>query len=64
VQSTSGDYNQALERLDKAPQGLRESIQTLAQKQPGPQRTVAIAMAHNALNATNQAMAQLPATEE
>ena len=56
----SVDYNQALERLHKAAQQLRDSIQALAQKQPGPQRTVAIAMAHNALNATNQAMAQLP----
>lgn len=60
AQSTSGDYNQALERLHKAAQQLRDSIQALAQKQAGPQRTVAIAMAHNALNATNQAMAQLP----
>ena len=60
VQGPSADYNQALERLHKAAQGLRDSIQALAQKQPGPQRTVAIAMAHNALNATNQAMAQLP----
>lgn len=53
-------YNQGLERLLKAAQGLRGPIQALAQKQQGPQRTVAIAMAHQALNATNQAMSQLP----
>lgn len=53
-------YNQELERLLKAAQGLRGTIQGLAQKQPGAQRTVAIAMAHQALNLTNQAMSQLP----
>ena len=53
-------YNQELERLLKASQGLRGAIQGLAQKQQGPQRTVAIAMAHQALNVTNQAMSQLP----
>jgi len=53
-------YNQELERLLKAAQGLRGAIQGLAQKQPGAQRTVAIAMAHQALNLTNQAMSQLP----
>lgn len=53
-------YNQELERLLKAAQGLRGAIQGLAQKQPGSQRTVAIAMAHQALNLTNQAMSQLP----
>jgi hypothetical protein len=52
-------YSPELERLLKASQGLRSSIQTLAQKQPGPQRTVAIAMTHQALNLTNQAMSQL-----
>jgi hypothetical protein len=52
-------YSPELERLLKAAQGLRSSIQTLAQKQPGPQRTVAIAMTHQALNLTNQAMSQL-----
>lgn len=54
------DYNQELERLLKAAQGLRGAIQGLTQKQPGSQRTVAIAMAHQALNLTNQAMSQLP----
>lgn len=53
-------YNQELERLLKAAQGLRGTIQGLAQKQPGAQRTVAIAMAHQSLNLTNQAMSQLP----
>jgi hypothetical protein len=53
-------YSPELERLLKASQGLRGSIQGLAQKQPGSQRTVAIAMAHQALNLTNQAMSQLP----
>lgn len=53
-------YSPELERLLKASQGLRSAIQTLAQKQPGSQRTVAIAMTHQALNLMNQAMAQLP----
>lgn len=53
-------YNQELERLLKTAQGLRGAIQGLAQKQPGAQRTVAIAMAHQTLNLTNQAMSQLP----
>lgn len=53
-------YSPELERLLKASQGLRSAVQTLAQKQPGSQRTVAIAMAHQALNLTNQAMSQLP----
>jgi hypothetical protein len=49
-----------LERLLKAAQGLRGAIQGLAQKQPGAQRAVAIAMAHQTLNLTNQDMSQLP----
>lgn len=53
-------YSPELERLLKAAQGLRGAIQGLAQKPPGSQRTVAIAMAHQALNLTNQAMSQLP----
>lgn len=53
-------YNQELERLLKAAQGLRGAIQGLAQKQPGAQRTVAIAIAHQSLSLTNQAMSQLP----
>lgn len=53
-------YSPELERLLKSAQGLRSAVQTLAQKQPGSQRTVAIAMAHQALNLTNQAMSQLP----
>ena len=60
LQSTAGNYTEALERVHKATNGLRESIQALAQRPPGPQRTVAIAMAHQALSVTNQAMAQLP----
>jgi hypothetical protein len=60
TQSDGASYNQELERLLKAAQGLRGAIQGLAQKQPGSQRTVAIAMAHQALNLTNQAMSQLP----
>jgi len=57
---TQSGYNQELERLLKATQGLRGAIQAISQKQPGAQRTVAIAMAHQALNLTNQAMSQLP----
>jgi hypothetical protein len=60
AQSTTVDYTQSMERLHKAASGLRESIQALAQRQVGAQRTVTIAMARQALTATNQAMAQLP----
>jgi hypothetical protein len=49
-----------MERLHKAASGLRESVQALAQRQVGAQRTVTIAIARQALTATNQAMAQLP----
>ena len=64
VATTSSDgksgYNDELGRLLTAAQGLRSSIQGLSQKQPGSQRTVAIAMTHQALNLTNQSMSQLP----
>jgi hypothetical protein len=60
AQSTTVDYTQSMERLHKAASGLRESIQPLAQRQVGAQRTVTIAIARQALTATNQAMAQLP----
>ncbi len=57
---TQSGYNQELERLLKATHELHGAIQAISQKQPGAQRTVAIAMAHQALNLTNQAMSQLP----
>ena len=53
AQSTTVDYTQSMERLHKAASGLRESIQALAQRQVGAQRTVTIAIARQALTATN-----------
>jgi hypothetical protein len=61
AQPASGDYNDAIERVHKATQSLSDSVRALSQRPAGPQRTIAIAQAHQALNLTNQAMAQLPA---
>lgn len=46
--------------LDRAAQRLRESIQSLAQKQPGAERETAITAAKKALLDTQQAMVALP----
>ena len=60
VVSTSPDYSKSMQNLQRAAQRLRESIQALAQQQPGPQRDHALRRAHQALYDAQQAMIQLP----
>lgn len=50
---------QGVEKLQKSAQRLRESIQAMAQKQPGADRDRAIEKAHDALFETQRAMAAL-----
>lgn len=50
----------AMQQLQQATDRLRQSIQALAQKPPGPDRESAIASAHEALMRTQQAMMSLP----
>ena len=57
---SDAEYTRAMENLLKAAQRFRESIQSMAQLQPGPQRDQAIKEAHQALSDTTQAMIQLP----
>lgn len=51
---------QAMQRLQESADRLRQSIQALAQKPPGPDRERAISNAHDALLRTQQAMMALP----
>ncbi|HYD76495.1 beta/gamma crystallin domain-containing protein [Ramlibacter sp.] len=51
---------QAMQRLQDSADRLRQSIQALAQKPPGPERERAISNAHDALLRTQQAMMALP----
>lgn len=51
---------QPMANLQQAAQRLRESIQALAQKKPGPDRDGAIAQAQQALLETQRAMVALP----
>ena len=53
-------YTQAMQELQRSAQRLRESIQALAQQQPGPERDQAIDKAREALLETQQAMVALP----
>ncbi|MEJ8838821.1 hypothetical protein [Ramlibacter sp. AN1133] len=50
----------AMQRLEATGQELREAIQSLAGKVPGPERDIAIAKAQEALLKTQQAMVDLP----
>lgn len=50
----------AMADLQASAQRLRESIQILAQKPPGPDRKAALEQAQKALQRTQQAMADLP----
>lgn len=50
----------SMQKLQQSAQQLRESIQALARKQPGPDRDRAIANAHEALLETQRAMVALP----
>ena len=54
------EYTKAMEKLQKAAQQLRESIQAMAQEPAGARRDDAIKSAHKALNDTTQSMIQLP----
>ena len=49
-----------MQRLTATTQELREAIQLLAQKTPGPERDLAISKAQSALSRTQQAMLTLP----
>lgn len=60
VVRTQAMDTQSMQRLTEAADGLRQSIQALAQQAPGPQRDRAIAEAHQALLRTQQAMMDLP----
>lgn len=60
VMSTRPVYTQSMQRLQDAADRLRQSIQTLAQKSPGPERERAMNEAHDALMRTQQAMMALP----
>lgn len=50
----------SMQKLQQSAQHLRESIQALARKPPGPDRDRAIADAHEALRETQRAMTALP----
>jgi hypothetical protein len=56
-------YTQAMQALQDSAQRLRESIQQLAQKAPGPERQVALDRARAALLKTQQAMLDLPPSD-
>jgi len=60
VVSTTASHSQSMDELMRAAQRLRESIQALAQQQPGAQRDLAMGAAREALHDTQQAMIQLP----
>lgn len=53
-------YTQSMQRLQGSADRLRQSIQLLAQKPPGPDRKLAIDKAQEALLETQQAMMALP----
>jgi hypothetical protein len=53
-------YTQSMQALQESADRLRQSIQALADKPPGPDRDQAIAKAHEALLRTQQAMVALP----
>ena len=59
-QHASSSTRAAMRDLQGAAQRLRESIQAMAQEQPGPKREQAMKAAHEALFDTNQAMVRLP----
>jgi len=54
------DHTRSMDNLLSAAQKLRESIQQLAQQEPGPKRETAIEAARQALLLTQRAMLQLP----
>lgn len=60
VRSSEPVYTQSMQKLQQSAQNLRESIQALARKPPGPERDRAISNAHEALLETQRAMLALP----
>ncbi len=60
VVSESPVYTKSMERLTEAAQKFRESIRTLAQEPPGPDRDMSMRAARKALLDTQQAMIDLP----
>ena len=54
------DHTKAMDGLLMAAQKLRESIQQMAQQEPGPKRDAAIDAAHDALLLTQRGMLKLP----
>jgi len=54
------DHTRSMDNLMSAAQRLRESIQQLAQQEPGPKRASAMEAAREALILTQRAMLQLP----
>ena len=56
----AADQSQAMDRLQRGAQQLRESIQAMAQEPVGPRRNDAIRRAHEALMNTKSEMLQLP----
>ena len=63
VRSTQPVYTDAMQALRESAQKLRESIQVLAHKPPGPERAVALEQARAALLRTQQAMVDLPPSD-
>ena len=57
---TQPTYSKSMDELQRAAERLRESIQTLAQQAPGPQRDMALKAAREALYDTQQAMIRMP----
>lgn len=53
-------YTDAMKRLQDSADGLRKSIQALAQRPPGPDRERALSEVRDALQRTQQAMIALP----
>lgn len=60
VKSVQPVHTQSMQRLQQAADRLRQSIQALAEKPPGPDRERAISEAQDALMRTQQAMMALP----
>jgi hypothetical protein len=60
VYSATPVHSESMEKLERAAQRLRESIQALAQKPAGAERDTAVGAARRALLETQQAMTALP----
>ncbi len=58
---SEAEYSRSMEKLMKAAQNLRESVQAMAKQPAGPGRNEAMRQANDALLETQEAMIQLPA---